>query len=289
MKSLVLFLALLSVVGCGVLDFESDKHVSSSLLDYLYPSGKHIEKSKQGERQASIPHIELPVRIGIAFVPRSSGYSQIALTPAHQLDLLQKAKEQFSEYQFIEHIEMIPANYLQRKGGFTNLKQVASLYNVDLMALVSYDQVQKSYSKDVSLLYLTVVGAYLFKGDDNHTQSFVDTAVFDVKTETLLFRAPGTHKARKNSTLNDKEFVQDMMSHNSFELALQEMLLNLDSELNTFKDRIKNENIATVSYKPSYSGGGSLSLLVLIALFLILSLRTFRLLEKNRSFIRTKN
>ena len=280
MRNALLVLAVLSIAGCGLLDFESDKHVSSSLLDYLYPSDEHIEKSKQGERPAAIPHIELPVRIGIAFVPKSSGYSQISLTPTQQLGLLKKAKEQFSGYPFIEHIEMIPANYLQRKGGFTNLKQVANLYNVDLMALVSYDQVQKSYSKEVSLLYLTVVGAYLFKGDDNHTQSFVDTAVFDVKTEKLLFRAPGTHTARKNSTLNDKKLVQDKMSQNSFELALQEMLLNLDGELNAFTDRVKNEKVATVSYKKSYTGGGGLSLLFLFILFLVFSLRISRLKYK---------
>ena len=276
-KTAVLILALMSILGCGVLDFESDKHVSSSLLDYLYPSGKHIEKSKEGERQASIPHIELPARIGIAFVPKSSGYSQIELGPTQQLELLQKAKVKFSKYKFVEHIEMIPANYLQSKGGFTNLKQIAALYDVDLMALVSYDQVQKSYSKDLSLLYLTVVGAYLFKGDDNHTQSFVDTAVFDVKTQTLLFRAPGSHKDRKNSSLNDKELVQDKMSHNSFELAMQEMLLNLDGELNVFTDRVKNEKVATVSYKSSYSGGGSLGLGFLFLFLLILSFRYSRL------------
>ena len=272
LKYFCTFVCLISLTACGALDFSQDKHVSSSLLNYLYPSGQHLQKSKQGEQQAQLPHIELPVRVGIAFVP-SSGYSQISFTPGQQLELLQKAKLQFSGYKFIEHIELIPTNYLQNKGGFTNLQQVASLYKVDLMALVSYDQVQSSYAKDMSLLYLTVVGAYIFKGEDNHTQSFVDTAVFDVKTQSLLFRAPGTHRERKNSTLNDKALVQDTMSQKSFNIAMQDMLKNLDIELNTFIERVKNEEVAKVSYKSPHSGGGSSSLFLLMFLCLVLSVK----------------
>ena len=280
LKYLCTILSLLSLAACGALDFNQDKHVSSSLLNYLYPSGEHIQKSIQGEQKAQLPRIELPVRVGIAFVP-SSGYSQISFTPAQQLKLLQKAKMQFSGYQFIEHIELIPANYLHNKGGFTNLQQVASLYNVDLMALVSYDQVQSSYAKDLSLLYLTVVGAHIFKGDDNHTQSFVDTAVFDVNTQSLLFRAPGTHSARKNSTLNDKALVQDVMSQKSFNIAMQDMLQNLDIELSSFIKRVKNEKVAELTYKSSYSGGGTSSLFLLIFLLLVLSFKFTHLNKAN--------
>jgi len=257
------------IAGCGVLDFETNKQVSSSLLDYLYPHGEHFEQSKQGQKHGAIPYLELPIRVGIAFVPLSSSYAHIDFSPSQQMKLLQEAKDRFTQYQFIEHIELIPANYLQARGGFTNLQQVANLYDVDLMALVSYDQVQKSYSKDLSLLYLTVVGAYIFEGDDNHTQTFVDTAVFDVQTETLLFRAPGTHKSRKNSTANGKSLVLDKMSQKSFTIAMESMLNNLDIELNSFRERVKNEKIAKISYKKSYSGGGTSGLLALFILFLI--------------------
>jgi len=268
-----LLISVLALGACGVLDFSEDKHISSSLVNYLYSDGNELKKSQEGEIVKQIPHIELPVRVGIAFVPSNSSYSNIDFNPVQQLELLEKAKSQFSEYEFIEHIELIPANYLQSRGGFTNLKQVANLYNVDLMALVSYDQVQTSYSKDSAFMYLTVVGAYVIKGDDNHTQSFVDPAVFDVKTNSLLFRAPGIHKARKNSTLNDRELIQDKMSKHSFNQAMRQMLINLDQELKVFTERVKNEKVATLSYKSSFSGGGKIDLVFLLILLVMLGLR----------------
>ena len=59
------------------------------------------------------------------------------------------------------------------------------------MALVSYDQVANTSEKTSSLLYWTIVGAYVVKGNKNDVQTFVDTAVFDMATRKLLFRAPG--------------------------------------------------------------------------------------------------
>ncbi|MEQ1704159.1 MAG: Ig-like domain repeat protein, partial [Ilumatobacteraceae bacterium] len=51
-------------------------------------------------------------------------------------------------------------------------------YGLDVIALVSYDQVAHSAETTSSFLYWTIVGAYVVKGNKNDVQTFVDTAVF---------------------------------------------------------------------------------------------------------------
>lgn len=62
------------------------------------------------------------------------------------------------------------------------MAQVARLYGVDVMALVSYDQVIHTDDTKASLLYWTIIGAYIIKGSQFDTATFVDTAVFDINT-----------------------------------------------------------------------------------------------------------
>lgn len=48
--------------------------------------------------------------------------------------------------------------------GLSGLEGVQRLYNLDLLALVSYDQVNYVADNKWSLGYLTIVGAYVLKG-----------------------------------------------------------------------------------------------------------------------------
>ena len=48
----------------------------------------------------------------------------------------------FRQHDFIGNIETIPTAYLRPGGGFDNLDQIATMYGVDIMVLLSYDQVQ---------------------------------------------------------------------------------------------------------------------------------------------------
>ena len=159
---------------------------SSSLVDYLYPDGQEPPDVEQ-----TIPYFELPLRVGIGFVPGQAGYGTIS--EATKMQLLAKVKAAFIDREYISHIEVIPDTYLRSSSGVIGMQQVARLYDVDIMALVSYDQVAVSEENPAGLLYWTIVGAYLIKATSNEVQTFVDTAVFDVDTARLLFRAPGAH------------------------------------------------------------------------------------------------
>ena len=131
------------------------------------------------------------------------------------------------------------------------------------MALVSYDQVSQSLENNAAFLYLTIVGLYVIPGNENSVQTFVDTAVFDVKSRKMLFRAPGIHKAEQRSTAIGIDEVAKEQSLASFNGAVDDMITNLDAELAQFKTRVKEEKVANVTHRNG-TGGSSLFWLVAV-------------------------
>jgi len=273
-KSLVLLLLpFLLIGGCSSfadLGGESRRGVSSSLVDYLYPKGQ-----VPPDVQDTIPYLELPLRVGIAFVPTQAGGSTIS--EATKIQLLENVKAQFADRPYIEYIEVIPDTYLRSSNGITGMQQVARLYGVKAMALVSYDQVAMTEDNPSSFLYWTIVGAYTIKATSNEVQTFVDTAVFDVTTARLLFRAPGLDKMSDRSTLIESSEVVRKTRDASFAAAMEAMTKNLATELDTFRERVKTDpGVAEVKWK-SGSGGGSLSWLMLGLLGALAARRKWRL------------
>ncbi len=242
--------------------------VSSSLVDYLYPAGEIPP-----DVQDRVPYLELPLRVGIAFVPNQGGRSPIS--EATKMQLLENVKAEFVEREYIEHIEIIPDTYLRSSRGINGMQQVARLYGVDIMALVSYDQVAVSEDNPASFLYWTIVGSYVIKATSNEVQTFVDTAVFDVKTARLLFRAPGLDKSTDRSTLIESGEVVRKTRDASFARAMDTMTQSLTMELDRFRERVKEDaTVARVQWQPGY-GGGSTGPWFLFAL-LLAAVRSYR-------------
>lgn len=249
--------------GCSWLftDTDSRTGVSSSLVDYLYPRGEIPPPPDD-----KVPQLNLPVRVGLAFVPGSGGQG---LSEAQRQDLLGKVKAAFMDRDFIEAIEIVPETYLRQGEGFETLEGVARLYRVDVMALVSYDQVAFVGDAGSSFWYWTIVGAYVVKGSEHEVQTFVDTAVFDLGTRSLLFRAPGADRMESKSTLVDTAEIRRDTMNESFERAMSDMTVNLDAELDRFKTRVKEDQVAVVTYKPGHEktgGGGSIGLASILVL-----------------------
>ncbi|GGP73066.1 rhombotarget lipoprotein [Shewanella ulleungensis] len=256
--------SLLSACSMLVSQQTGKQSVSSSLIDFLYP-----EKEDRTVLNEDIPVLTLPVKVGIAFVPSSGGQYQ-AIHNKDQYELLEKVKASFVKYDYIDRIEIIPSTYLAGGEGFTTLEQVGRLYDVDVMALVSYDQVTQSVENNAALLYWTIVGMYVIPGNENTVQTFVDTAVFDIKSRKMLFRAPGISKLEKRTTAVGIDETLSDKSMEGFNIAVSDMTKNLDDELARFKVRVKEEKIAKVEHSSSYKGsGGALHIeFSLILLFL---------------------
>ena len=202
-RNLIFALLTLALAGCSSFWNWSDGNrsgTSSSLVDYLYPDGQVPPAFDE-----TVPRLELPLRAGIAFVPGQSSYGTIS--EATKMQLLEKVKTQFVDREYISQIEVIPDTYLRSSKGITGMQQVARLYGVDVMALVSYDQVAVSEENEAGILYWTIVGAYVIKATSNEVQTFVDTAVFDVDTARLLFRAPGADTSGFGTMPCDSTFM----------------------------------------------------------------------------------
>lgn len=234
---------------------------SSSLVDYLYPDGE-IPPTISDQ----LPHLNLPLRVGIAFVPSTT---RVELAATEKQQLLEHVAAAFRDRPFVQSIEVIPDSYMNSANGITGMRQVAALYGVDVMALVSYDQISFSSERDSALLYWTIVGALVVKGNSNEVQTMIDTAVFDVQTSRLLFRAPGTHQEQSNATLMDTGKELRKLRDTGFTAAADDMIVNLGQELDGFKAAVDKGERAEVEWREGYGGGGSFALPLLFLLALV--------------------
>jgi rhombotail lipoprotein len=249
MKAVFLVACLSVLAGCAsMFGGHGGTRQAGSLVDYLYPEAKDAPSL-----QPQVTRLRLPVRVGVAFVPGAGG---AGLSEAGRTQLLERVKASFSQYDYIGSIEIIPSSYLRQRGGFNNLDQVARMFNVDVVALLSYDQVKFNDTNHLAVLYWTVVGAYIIKGDKYDIQTMVDAAVFDVKSRKLLFRAPGTSQVKGLATLASYSEKSRAGQADGYNEAVDQMIPQLQAELGRFKERVKSDPGIAVERSAGYKGGG---------------------------------
>jgi len=271
--SLPCLLALaLALVGCESLfgywggDSARRTGASSSVVEFLYPDGE-----VPPEPTGTVPEIRLPITVGLAFVPgRGAGLGP--LSEAQKAALLEQVRARFVSEDYVTDIVVVPETYLRGSNGFDALDRAARMYRLDVMALVSYDQLSTSSEKKSSFWYWTVVGAYLVEGTRNDVQTLVDTAVFDIPSRTLLFRAAGTDRVTKDATMVDSPQQMRTAQAASFGRAMDDMTVNLQRELVVFKERVKEQK-APVRVVKAEGGGGAWDLGVLGIALLAFALR----------------
>jgi rhombotail lipoprotein len=226
--------------GCAALFGLSSRKTerSSSVVAFLYP-GKNNPLPP-----TTIPVLRLPLRVGVAFVPsggeRTGGYGfGSGMTELQKNTLLRRVADEFERRDFIQSIEVIPSTYLRAGGGFDNLEQVRALLHVDVIVLVAYDQVQFTNENMLSLAYWTIVGAYVFHGNQNDTQTLMEAAVYDIPSRHLLFRAPGTSQVKASAAAKYLSENLQADSATGFDLATTELIANLKVQLEEFRERAR--------------------------------------------------
>ncbi len=205
--------------------------------------------------------LNLPIRVGIAFVPETSG-RHLHLTENDKTDLMRQVADHFRQYDFVRAVEIIPSSYLIPKGGFQNLDQIQRIFNVDVVALLSFDQTQFVDEGLASITYWTLVGAYVVPADKNTTHTLLDAAVYDIASRRLLFRAPGASRLKSRTPLVklDEQLRQDSLK--GFQEASHEVITNLDEQLALFKHRVKTApQEFQVVQRTGSRGGGSVDIL----------------------------
>lgn len=246
------FCVVLLAGGCAGLVEGKKSRQTSSVVDFLYP-----KKSDVVEKPA-IPELTLPLNVGIAFVPSAGGrFSENRLDTNQKQALMERIAEDFKKFDFIKNIELIPTEYLRPGGSFDNLEQVRTMYGVDVVTLLAYDQVQYTDEGFVSLTYWTIVGAYVFKGEKNDTSTMIDATVYDIASRKMLFRAPGTSQVKGSATFVNQSEELRKDSQEGFRVATDNLVVNLQAELERFKKKIKERpETAKVVKSSGYTGGG---------------------------------
>jgi len=235
----------LAATACGT---TRQFQARSSALEYLYPRGVDA-------RPPADVTLRLPVRVGVAFAPVRPAYYQDRFTASQKQVLLERVAAAFRGGQGIGSVEVIPPGYLTLPSapppgggapaggappegdGFVELDRVKAAFGIDLVALISYDQMQFSETGRSSWAYWTIVGAYVIKGEKNETRTLMDAVVYDVPSRALLFHASGNSTVAAAATPIDVDRVLRQHSEEGFETATTDLIANLGTALGQFQQQ----------------------------------------------------
>ena len=256
-------LAALLLLGIGCATPETIQR-RSSLASYL-----GAKTAPATEAPAGPVKLQLPLRLGIAFIPAETGQRQGSLVGNAATHLLASGQEQelhqqvadlFGQKPWTLSFKIIPALYLTKEGGFEDLTRVARSFGVDVVALVSVDQVQFSSPRWYAWTYWTLVGAYIVKGDKNDTTTLVDAAVYHVPSRTFLFRAGAVGTTKGSSSWSNREDAFRQQARESLKLAMGNLSASLDQGVAGFKqDLVKGarEDVQLVDKDGNLLGSSS--------------------------------
>lgn len=244
--AVVLAALAMALGGCASMDKSTRQRQVASMLAFLYPG-----KSTPDAPPDTVAVLNVPLRIGVAFVPDTAP-AEFRLAETDRLQLAGRVREAFRDYPFVREIDAVPSLYLEPGGGFDNLERVASLLRLDLVALVSYDQVQHAGANKWSFLYWTGVGAYFIEGDEYDVLTAVEVAVLDVKSRRLLMHASGTSVKKGEATMVGFDERARQARRQGFGDALSQMSENLHRELKAFRERAPRDPAIRLVLPPGY-------------------------------------
>jgi len=229
----------------------SETRQGASVMRYLFPE----DATGAQMAPADLATLRVPLRIGVAFVPGDG----LALTDVQQDQLLGRVVRAFERYPFVGELKPIPASYLKAAGGFADLDRVAALFGIDVMALLSYDQVQFTEKTRSSFWYWTLVGAYVAEGDQYDVHTMIEATVVDVRSRRLLFRGSGTSVQRGGATMSNVAETTRAARSGGFEQATERLIPSLQASLEVFRTRARagTEGGVKLQLPPGYDPAAS--------------------------------
>ncbi len=232
--SVVLIVAVVTATGCASFG-DRRAHRATSVVEYLFPGRAGPVAT------VATAVLAVPLRVGIAFAPEQGGASnvdQAAITEEKKVALLREIAGHFKK-DFVESIELIPTSDLTPGGGFADLDQLRRTVRIDVIALLSYDQVQFTNQDLLSLTYWTLLGLYVVPGEKNDTRTVLDAAVLHIPSRKLLFRAQGTSQVKRSATPINLEKKLRRDGEAGFTEAAKDLEKKLDERLALFQERLK--------------------------------------------------
>lgn len=186
--------------------------------------------------------IKTPMRIGLAFAPLPEKGGATRDIPARlKQNLLEKVRGAFSGLSFVESIEIVPSTYLKEGGEFESLTAASQAFNLDAIALITYDQEQFSDSSNWSLFYWTLIGIYLVPGERSETSTLLEASVIAVDSKVLLLHAAGADKTFGWKTPLDVAPGLRQAAEDSFKKATDSLIADLRFQLDKTQKALKDD------------------------------------------------
>lgn len=242
----VVMVALL-VGACASMEKTTKQRQVASVLAYLFPGAEQTPPIPD-----RVAELKVPFRLGVAFVPDSAD-PQFRLPESERLKLAGEVRSAFAGYPFISELVVVPSVYLEPGGGFANLDRIAALLKLDVITLISFDQVQNAGATGWSFLYWTGVGAYVINGDQYDILTAVETAVFDIRSRRLLMRAGGISTIKGTATMVGFSEKAREARTRGFNDAIKEMIGNLHREVKAFRERAPKDPSIRLILPPGYN------------------------------------
>jgi rhombotail lipoprotein len=275
----------LGLSGCGILSgneclfrCEEQRAASTPLVQFLYGSDQRVPKRDE------VVTLQLPIRVGLAFLPTRSGDPDEGPTPTERERILASIRSSFSDLPYVSQIVPVPAYYfdLSRTDGMRQLEQLARLQRLDLVALVSYDQRTQVSENRRSFAYLTIVGALVVKGNHNETQTIIDMAVVEPMGRSLVMRAGGISSTANTVTAIDQPGALRKQQRVGFDQATDALIQNFRTELTDFESRVRAGTADVKVVREARGGAGAMDPVLLALLLLCLGPVLVRLPPSSR-------
>jgi rhombotail lipoprotein len=202
----------------------------SNALEFLYPQGKEAEPPRDVV-------LQVPLRVGLAFAPAEYvwGHQSIAFSGEQKQKLLTRVADAFASNRSVRRIESLPSPYLEPRGGFASVDRLAKAFDLDVIALISYDQFLYSDTDRLrSLAYWTLIGVHLVKAEKNQTRTLMDVVVYDIRSRTLLFRAAGESVVNGRASPVGLTAERRAQSDQGFSQAVDGLITNLKTSFDEF-------------------------------------------------------
>ena len=246
-------------LGCS-----TSTNYKSSVVHFLYSDGKEAVKSPQD----SI--LSLPVKVGIAFIPeirQNQGHNGQVILPSlsglseqDKMSLMQEIGGHFSKQEFVKSVVQIPSAYVASMGSFDNLDRLSTNFGVDVIVLISFNQLQFVDKGPLSVGYLTIVGALIVPGEINSTHTILDAVCYHIPSRKMIFGASGSSNVKSRSTPLSIVSQAKKDSIKGFCEANKYLVSNLDTQMDSFKAMICNPSgIFQIVCAPGYTGIGSIN------------------------------
>jgi rhombotail lipoprotein len=192
----------------------------------------------------------VPARIALAFVPEanarvtsSEGMASWATGPlpeAFKAKVLEHLADAFRKESFISGVEVVPSFYLDGRTAPEIVASVRATFDVEAVALVTYDLQHFHRINGWSLTYVALVPMMFVPGNELSSHLYLDTAVYWTNG-ALLFRAAGSAGNEEAFALPYHDENAQFQTERCFAGAYADLVPKLRLELERFAQRIKAE------------------------------------------------